>query len=381
MTLESGPTISDIMDLRRVRFAKVAVDLSAFAARASMSWLERPDRVSRFTAAAIVVTITLIIAALDYASRTDASLSTLYIVPISVAAIAVGPLFSVFISCLSLLCWATSGALTDADDFAFSGFILWWNGAVLFAGNLVVIWALTSLRALQSNLEIRVRERAALLTREIAEREHLQGALLDFTEREQRRIGLDLGNSLCPHLSDAALAAQVLSEKLAARGSSEARDSVKLVELIEESIVLSRQIARGLHPVDMDEKGLTHALSQFAETASKLYRIDCRFSSIGTVLVEDRGAAEHLYRIAQEAVRNAVKHGGGKMIMIRLAAIAGRPSLTIEDDGTGFDSAVSGRLGMGLSIMAHRSRMVGAEFRVGSGEMGGTVVSVAPVLS
>ena len=68
------------------------------------------------------------------------------------------------------------------------------------------------------------------------------------------------------------------------------------------------------------------------------------------------------------------------MIAIRLAAIAGRPSLTIEDDGTGFDSAVSGRLGMGLSIMAHRSRMVGAEFRVGSGEMGGRSCRFAPVL-
>src|ERR1700722_14169233 len=179
MTPQRRPAISDIMDLRRLRFAKMAVDLSAFAERAPMSWLERPDRVSRSTAAAIVVTITLIIAALDYATRTDASLSTLYIVPISVAAIAVGPLFSVFVSCLSLLCWAASGALTDADDFAFSGFILWWNGAVLLAGNLVVIWALTSLRALQSNLEIRIRERAALLTQEIAEREHLQWALLD----------------------------------------------------------------------------------------------------------------------------------------------------------------------------------------------------------
>ena len=346
-----------------------------------MSWLEQPDRVSKSTVAAVVVIITLIIAALDYATRTDASFSTLYIVPISVAAIAVGPRFSVFISCLSLVCWAASGALTDADDFAFSGFILWWNGAVLFAGDLVVIWALTSLRALQSNLEIRIRERAALLTREIAEREHLQGALLDFTEREQRRIGLDLDHSLCPHLTDAALAAQVLSEKLAARGSSEARDSAILVELIEESIALSRQIARGLHPVDMDQKGLSHPLSQFARSASQLYRVDCRFCCMGTVLVEDRGAAEHLYRIAQEAVRNAVKHGGGKIIVIRLAAIAGQAALTIEDDGTGFDSAVSGRQGMGLSIMAHRSRMMGAEFRVGSGATGGTVVSVVPVLS
>jgi hypothetical protein len=143
-----------------------------------MSWLEQPDRVSKSTVAAVVVIITLIIAALDYATRTDASFSTLYIVPISVAAIAVGPRFSVFISCLSLVCWAASGALTDADDFAFSGFILWWNGAVLFAGDLVVIWALTSLRTLQSNLEIRIRERATLLTREIAEREHLQGRCL-----------------------------------------------------------------------------------------------------------------------------------------------------------------------------------------------------------
>ena len=343
-----------------------------------MRWIEHLDRGPKPAVAAVAVTITLAIAALDYATRTDASFSVCYIVPISIAAISVGPGFSFFISCLSIIFWAVSGVLTDNDDFAFSGFILWWNGAVLLTGNLVVIWALTSLRALQSNLEIRVSERAAVMTAEIAERERLQGALLDISEQEQRRIGRDLHDGLCQLLTGAALAGHVLSEKLASSGSSEARDAAKLLELIEESINLTHRIAGGLHLVDLDPEGLMRALSQFADAASALYGVDCRFCCPGPVLVEQAGTAEHLYRIAQEAVRNAVKHGGGKTIVVRLATVAGQAALTIEDDGAGFDPAASGRLGMGLSIMAHRSGVIGAEFRVGSGEAGGTVVSVAP---
>ncbi|HEX3431172.1 MAG TPA: ATP-binding protein [Rhizomicrobium sp.] len=343
-----------------------------------MKWVERLDRVPKPVVAAGTVVITLLITTFDYATKTEVSLAAFYLVPISLAALTLGFRFAVGISMLSIVVWWGSGKLSDDDDFKLGAFILYWNAGVQFAVDLLVIWALTSMRALQRNLEVRARERAAILVAEIAERERLQRELLEISEREQRRIGQDLHDGLCQHLAGTALAAQVLSEKLAARSAGEAGDAAGVVELVEQSIGLSRRIASGLHPVEMDPEGLMHALSQFAETASELYRVDCRFLSSGRVLVEDRRAAENLYRIVQEAVRNAVKHGGAKEIVIQLFSLRGRVALTIKDDGSGCNLRAAQNSGMGLRIMRHRARAIGSDFAIDAHETGGTVISVVP---
>ncbi len=343
-----------------------------------MKWVERLDRVPRPVVVAGTVAITLFIAAFDYATSTEVSLAAFYLVPISLAALTLGARFALGISVLSILVWWGSGKLTDDDDFKLGAFILYWNAGVQFAVDLLVIWALTSLHALQRNLEIRARERAAILVVEIAERERLQRELLEISEREQRRIGQDLHDGLCQHLAGTALAAQVLSEKLASRSAGETRDAEGVVELVEQSIGLSHRIASGLHPVEMDPEGLMHALEQFVDTASHLYKVNCRFSARGKVLVDDSRTAEHLYRIAQEAVRNAVKHGGARTVTIQLFSIRGQPALVVKDNGRGYDPVKPSNSGMGLRIMRHRAHAIGAEFAIDPGETGGTVVSVVP---
>ena len=128
----------------------------------------------------------------------------------------------------------------------------------------------------------------------------------------------------------------------------------------------------------MDPEGLMHALDQFAETAADLYKVNCRFSTRGKVLVDDSRTAEHLYRIAQEAVRNAVKHGGARTVTIQLFAIRGQAGLVVKDNGRGYDPAAPSNSGMGLRIMRHRAQVIDANFAIDPGETGGTVVSVVP---
>jgi signal transduction histidine kinase len=343
-----------------------------------MKLFERLERLPKAIVIAGIAIMILLVAVFDYVTTTDVSLAAFYLIPISLAAVTLGGRPALCVAVLSIFAWWASGKLADADDFRLGNFILWWNASVQFAVDLLVIWALTSLRSLQRNLETRAHTRAAVLVEEIAERERLQRELLDISEREQRRIGQDLHDGLCQHLAGTALAAQVLSEKLAARRALETSDAVGVVELVAQSIGLSHRIASGLHPVEMDPEGLMHALAQFADTASELYTVTCRFSSSGTVLVADSKVAENLYRIAQEALRNAVKHGEAKTVTIRLFSMRGHPALTVIDDGAGFDPARLPGAGMGLRIMRHRAHAIGAQFAIDPGETGGMVVSVLP---
>jgi len=209
----------------------------------------------------------------------------------------------------------------------------------------------------------------------MAERERLERELLEISEREQRRIGQDLHDGLCQHLTGATLAGQVLEEKLATLGLAEAADASKVVEIVEEGINLSRRLAKGLYPVEIEADGLMLALEEFAATTSTLYKVACRFECDSPVLIHDTANAGHLYRIAQEAVRNAIKHGKAKNILIRLEAGEAGNELSVKDDGTGLPEPLPDNRGLGLRIMAHRVSMMGGRFSVRRAAVGGTLVT------
>jgi signal transduction histidine kinase len=222
---------------------------------------------------------------------------------------------------------------------------------------------------------MRVLQRTAALTDEMAERERLERELLEISEREQRRIGHDLHDSLCQHLTGAALAGQVLEEKLTARRQPEARDAGKVVELVEEGIAISRKLAKGLHPIEMEADGLMQALEELAATSTELFKVACRFECDSPVLFRDATVSIHLYRITQEAISNAVKHGKAKNINVALETLDDGVSLRVQDDGVGLPALPPKNAGMGLRIMAHRAGMIGAAFTVRREAAGGTLVS------
>jgi len=233
---------------------------------------------------------------------------------------------------------------------------------------------LAKLRALYGELEARVQQRTAALTDEMADRQRLERELLDVSEREQRRIGHDLHDSLGQHLTGAALAVQVLEEKLTIGGFAEAADASKAVELVEQGILLSRKLAKGLHPIEMEADGLMHALEELATTSSDLFKISCSFECDSPVLIRDASTSAHMYRIAQEAISNAVKHGKARNVVIQLESLDDGITLRVRDDGLGLPEVPPKTEGMGLRIMAHRARMIGASFIAQRDKSGGTTV-------
>jgi len=218
------------------------------------------------------------------------------------------------------------------------------------------------LRSLHNELEERVRQRTAALNNEMQERMRLEEEILSISEREQQRIGRDLHDSLCQHLTGVALAGEVLSEQLAAKSLPEAKAMDHIVEMVEGGIELTRTLARGLHPFEMKEEGFTDALRELAATITEGFKTRCNFECDGCVEIREPAVATHLYRIAQEAITNAVKHSNAKEIVVRLEAGTDGLILTISDDGVGVPPKIPD--GMGLRTMAYRASVIGASFNV-----------------
>jgi PAS domain S-box-containing protein len=210
---------------------------------------------------------------------------------------------------------------------------------------------------------------------DITERKRLEAAILDISNSEQRRIGQDLHDGLGQHLTGIAFMTKVLEQRLVEKSLPESADVTKIVKLVNEAIHRTRELARGLLPVLSDSSGLMSALQQFAGEIEDLFQISCRFDCHDPVLIENRNVANHLYRIAQEAVHNAVRHGHAKRIVIRLdGSDCGGGSLYVQDDGCGIACGQPGSSGMGLHIMRYRAGMIGGSLEVKrAGERGTTV--------
>ena len=204
--------------------------------------------------------------------------------------------------------------------------------------------------------------------RDAALRRELERELLDARSREQRRIAHDLHDGLGQSLAGIALLVRALAAKLEARGVPEVELATKLSELVRETIAESRSLARMLDPVTDEEGGLLAALEDLVRGLSRLFDvpIDLKRSAVRAV---DRERAVHLYRIAQEAITNAVKHGEPSRITVGLAEQDGRIVLTVEDDGNGLPDPIE-RRGLGLRIMEHRARTIGGALTLEPGPNG-----------
>ena len=338
------------------------------------TWTRFLERQSRAALAAGCIVLAFITGFSDYSTGTLISFSAFYLAPVSLAAWFVGTVFGLFVAGLCVTVWVLGNLIAGDANFA-SPFLIAWNGSIQLASFSVVVLVLGKLRNLTRDLERRVRERAAALTKEIAERERLQNLLLQASEKEQRRIGQDLHDGLGQHLAGTAIAGQVLREKLERRSLDEARDAAKVVQLIEEGVSLTRRSAKGLYPVDMNAEGLMLALDEFALTTTRLFDVNCQFLCESPVLVHSATAAEHLFRIAQEATRNAIQHGGARNIDIELNTLEEAHELRIADDGSGLPSTLPVNGGLGLRIMAQRAQTIGGDFHVVPRSEGGTIVT------
>ncbi|MBE7500671.1 MAG: PAS domain S-box protein [Verrucomicrobiales bacterium] len=202
-----------------------------------------------------------------------------------------------------------------------------------------------------------------VISRDITEIKRLQGLVLETAERVQRRIGRDLHDGLSQQLSGIAYLAHVLLRKLESQARPEAQEAGRIVELISEATEQARAVARGLLPVKPDPQGLIEALRCLARSVERIYPLTCWLFGDADLGLSDPTLATHLYRIAQEAVHNAIKHGHASQVTIQLQAAGGRLQLTVQDNGCGCRPGAASRGGMGMETMRYRAGAIGATLR------------------
>jgi signal transduction histidine kinase len=210
---------------------------------------------------------------------------------------------------------------------------------------------------------------------DITARKKLERQIAEASDHEQRRLGQDLHDGLCQHLVSTAFAARGLAAKLTDRSLPEADDAVEIAELLGSSISQARDVARGLCLVPLEAGGLASALEELATHVRSRHRVPCQFMEEASVPALEESVGANLFRIAQEAVNNAIKHAHAREITITLSADAEQIRLEIEDDGRGLQPDPGSARGMGLHIMNYRARMIGAALSVGPRSGAGTRVS------
>lgn len=226
--------------------------------------------------------------------------------------------------------------------------------------------------------EVEHGERVAFMgvVRDISDRRKLEQEILRISEQERRRIGQDLHDGLGQMLTGIGLITNNLARRLEARDDPAATDVAEITELIREADQHARGLARGLVPVDLEASGLASALQRLVVNAERLFGIRCTFTEVGSVLLHDNTIATHLYRIAQEAVSNAVKHGRAKTVKVSLAGGSNQLRLRIQDDGVGFPEELDEETrGMGVRIMHYRARIIGANLEISGALDGGTTLT------
>ncbi|MCU0857145.1 MAG: sensor histidine kinase [Pontiellaceae bacterium] len=200
--------------------------------------------------------------------------------------------------------------------------------------------------------------------------------IIRISNREQMRIGQDLHDDLGQQLTGIAFMSRVLREKLRTQSVQEANDVLSQIhDLLSRSIETTRNLSRGLYPVSIEKEGLGFALQELVENTEKIFGVSCSVDVAPGAEIRSSERSIQLFRIAQEAVTNAVKHGKAKQIAITMTRKDRSVNLSISDDGSGFSDPRDGQEGIGLKIMKYRAGVLGGQLNVTQRRDGGTVVN------
>jgi PAS domain S-box-containing protein len=237
-----------------------------------------------------------------------------------------------------------------------------------------------ALQKSKESLEQLVRERTkalrmanAELKNEIARRKGLEGEILSVSDREQQRLGRELHDGLCQHLTAVAFMSRSIATRLKNHRVIEVGDIEKIAQLVNDAATDTRNLSRALHRLDVDAAGFINALQDLVDR--EIWRTPCRLEVKPSFRIEDDAAAAHLYRIAREAVINANKHAQAREIIVRLQRSRQEVVLHVIDDGVGLSDDRKLKEGLGLHIMNYRAQLVGGRLEIDSQKNRGTRVS------
>lgn len=223
------------------------------------------------------------------------------------------------------------------------------------------------------------REQALLAAQ--SEHKRLEGEILAASERERHNIGADLHDGLGQLLTAVELSCSMMKADTALTHPDLSKRLNQMGGMLRDAVAQTRYLARGLVPVGGEPDALQIGLAELASRTNGLGKVTCDFDCAEPVLLNDSAVASHLYRIAQEAVNNALKHARARRVNIRLSKGEGRLCLEIADDGVGLPKDLISA-GVGLGVMRHRASVIGAELTVKSLNPGGvTITCVQPLKS
>ena len=201
----------------------------------------------------------------------------------------------------------------------------------------------------------------------------LQKEILEISENERQRIGLDLHDGLGQQLTGLELLIQALTRQLKTASPELAKQSKEISQHIRQTITQTRLLSHNLSPVPLEEDGLMIALSELIAGVQNVSKIQCEFICPEPVLLPDKNVAMHFYRIAQEAVNNALKHSQAKKIVVTFIEHNNCWTMSIQDNGKGFSS--NHHSGLGLRIMKYRAQLIGASFEIIAEPQKGTQIA------
>jgi PAS domain S-box-containing protein len=238
-----------------------------------------------------------------------------------------------------------------------------------------------ALKRAKKDLEQRVRERTGQLhaaniqlRSQIEQRKGLEGEILAISDREQQRLGQELHDGLCQHLTAIAFMARSVALRLKSHRVVDAADIEKIAELVNQGAVDTRNLSRALHRVDVDAAGLVTALQDLVDR--EMWRTPCRLEVKPSFRIDNDFAAGHLYRIAREAVINANKHAQARQIVVKLERSRKGMVLRVVDDGIGVPTERGLTPGLGFHIMKYRAELIGGCLEIEAPKTGGTQISL-----
>ena len=311
---------------------------------------------------------TFLIGDVDYLTGYQISLLVFYILPVGFATIYVGPLFAIALAVLSVLvsiCTDYWAGMPYADTP-----ILIWNTSLVLSVFFIVIGLLHGLYRIMVRLESSVQQKNRALLNEMSERGRLEREIIDLSEHEQRRFGQELHDVVCQELASVGIAAHMLERKLALIKHEETAHAGEIARMADHALETTRTVARGFFTAGFDGAGLEEALREGARQTEKRSGISCVVRWQENLAITDEATVIHSFRVAQEAIQNAVKHANATQIKVSMERTGEKLRLMVEDNGKGLDMA-KGEKGLGLRIMAYRAGLIGGEFTMEHTAAGG----------